>query len=397
MKIRAGLRSRGTGESDPEEARVLELDPAELSGVFRVPVWLRDIGFTAWLLVGALVLIGALVWLASLTQVIVIPVLVGAIVATVFSPAVAFLHRRGVPRGLGSVLIMLAIMLLGAGVAALLVGGIVGQFGNIESELKGAKETIAGWISDLGLNSGDSVAVTDKLAEGSSSSVSTLLSGVISGLRGLSSLVFFLAMTALSTFFLLKDGPVIRTWVERQIPLPQTVSGVISARTISSLRGYFLGVTLVSAFTTVVVAIGGLIIGVPYLGAIIAITFVGGFVPYLGAWGAGAFAVLITLGADGTSAALAMVVVQLLANGMLQQLVQPFAMGATLGIHPLAVLVVTIAGGALFGAMGLILAAPLVAAAAGVSKDLARARDAAAERDASPEPGPPTEAGTVNP
>ena len=53
-----------------------------------------------------------------------------------------------------------------------------------------------------------------------------------------------------------------------------------------------------------------------------------------------------------------MIVVQLLANSVLQQLVQPLAMGAALGIHPLAVLIVTIAGGALFGSVGLILAAP---------------------------------------
>ena len=39
-----------------------------------------------------------------------------------------------------------------------------------------------------------------------------------------------------------------------------------------------------------------------------------------------------------------MIVVQLLANGVLQQLVQPIAYGAALGIHPLAVLVVTIGG-----------------------------------------------------
>jgi len=50
-----------------------------------------------------------------------------------------------------------------------------------------------------------------------------------------------------------------------------------------------------------------------------------------------------------------MIVIQLLANGLLQQLVQPFAYGAALGIHPLAVLVVTIGGGALFGAVGLVL------------------------------------------
>ena len=76
-----------------------------------------------------------------------------------------------------------------------------------------------------------------------------------------------------------------------------------------------------------------------------------------------------------------MVIVQLLANGILQQLVQPFAMGAALGIHPLAVLIVTIAGGALFGVVGLILAAPLTSAAVRISADLAKAR-AAEERAA---------------
>jgi putative heme transporter len=72
-----------------------------------------------------------------------------------------------------------------------------------------------------------------------------------------------------------------------------------------------------------------------------------------------------------------MTVVQLLANSVLQQLVQPIAYGAALGIHPLAVLIVTIAGGSLFGAAGLILAAPLTAATVRIAADLARSRAAA--------------------
>ena len=44
-----------------------------------------------------------------------------------------------------------------------------------------------------------------------------------------------------------------------------------------------------------------------------------------------------------------MAVIVLLANGVLQQMIQPIAYGAALGIHPLAVLIVTIAGGSLFG------------------------------------------------
>ena len=69
-----------------------------------------------------------------------------------------------------------------------------------------------------------------------------------------------------------------------------------------------------------------------------------------------------------------MIVVQLLANGLLQQLVQPIAYGAALGIHPLAVLVVTIGGGCLFGAVGLVLAAPITSAVTKISADFARAR-----------------------
>ena len=81
-----------------------------------------------------------------------------------------------------------------------------------------------------------------------------------------------------------------------------------------------------------------------------------------------------------------MAVIVLLANGMLQQLIQPIAYGAALGIHPLAVLIVTIAGGALFGTIGLVLAAPLTAAAVKISADVARAR-APVDEPPTPEPG----------
>jgi predicted PurR-regulated permease PerM len=71
-----------------------------------------------------------------------------------------------------------------------------------------------------------------------------------------------------------------------------------------------------------------------------------------------------------------MAVIVLLANGILQQMIQPIAFGAALGIHPLAVLIVTIAGGSLFGMIGLVLAAPLTSAATHIAADLARARTA---------------------
>ena len=176
-------------------------------------------------------------------------------------------------------------------------------------------------------------------------------------------------MTVLSLFFLLKDGPQIRDWAERHLGVPAQVAHTITQRVIGSLRGYFLGVTIVAAFSAMVVASARLIIGVPLAGTIAAVTFLGGYVPYLGAWTAGAFAVLIALGGAGTEAAIGMIVVAA-ARQQRPPAARPAARrGAALGIHPLAVLIVTIAGGALFGSVGLILAAPLTSA---VVADLGR-------------------------
>ena len=163
--------------------------------------------------------------------------------------------------------------------------------------------------------------------------------------------------------------------------VPHDVGRMITGRTLQSLRGYFTGVTAVAAFNAIVIGLGALVLGVGHVGSIALINFAAAYIPYLGAWSAGAFTVLIALGSQGSTTALIMAVIVLLANGILQQMIQPIAFGAALGIHPLAVLIVTIAGGALFGMIGLVLAAPLTSAATHIAADLARARAAKEAED----------------
>jgi predicted PurR-regulated permease PerM len=219
--------------------------------------------------------------------------------------------------------------------------------------------------------------------------ISTLAKGVIDGIKGLTSLAFGLSFAVLALFFLLKDGPSLRAWVDRHLGLPQPVAQTITGGVITSLRGYFRGVTIVSAFNGVVVALGALLLGVPLAGTIGVVTFVTAYIPYIGAFVAGGFAVVIALGASGTTTALIMLLIVLLANGLLQNLVQPFAMGSALKLNPLVVLVVTIGGGCIFGTLGLILAAPLLSAAVHITGDLARARAAVSAEAAAGESPPP--------
>jgi predicted PurR-regulated permease PerM len=64
-------------------------------------------------------------------------------------------------------------------------------------------------------------------------------------------------------------------------------------------------------------------------------------------------------------------------------------MGSALDLHPLAVLVITIGAGCIFGMFGLVLAAPLTSAAIHVTRDFERAREASAR--AAPERQGPDE------
>ena len=80
-----------------------------------------------------------------------------------------------------------------------------------------------------------------------------------------------------------------------------------------------------------------------------------------------------------------MLVMVILGNGLLQNIVQPIAFGATLDLNPLVVLIVTIGFGSIFGMVGLVLAAPLTSAALHITRELAEAKAAEAER------APPTE------
>jgi putative heme transporter len=385
--IRGRLRRPGR-ESAPPEDEVIEIDPAELAGIFSAPTWLRDLGFSAWLLVGVgAALVGAIFLLAE-TQTIVMPVATAAIVASVTAPLVGWLKRHGVPRGAGAAIVFLSIVLIGVGVGVIVMGGIASQADSLSQRLHAGADEIESLVRDLGVGTSTAADANQHASASISAGFKALTDGLLGSVDKLASLAVFLSFAAISLFFMLKDAPTLGRFVERHLGMPVPLAHTVLAQVSRSLRGYFVGVTIVAAWSAVLVGAGALLLGVPLAGTIAVVTFVGGYIPYLGAWAAGVFAVLIALGGQGPEAALAVGVIVLLANGVLQQLVQPIAYGAALDLHPLAVLIVTIAGGCLFGTIGLILAAPLVSAAVRIAAELSASRSSVGQA----EPAPPAPA-----
>ena len=372
-----------SGESAPvSDETVVRIDATSLSRVFSAPMWLRDLGLLAWFLVGVgLVLFGA-IWLLGLTSTIAEPVMMGAVLATVAGPVVTKMQQHGIPRIGGAILVLLALIALGVVIFLLVFSGIAEQSSEIEAGVSDGVDRVEGWVNDAGAD--DTSSATEDAKSGVADAGTTLLTGLAQGIQGLTSLIFFLTFTVFSTLFLLKDGPTVRRFIDRNMGVPLAVSTTITGNVMKSLQRYFLGVSIVAAFNGVVVGIGAYVLGIPLWGTIAVVTFVTAYVPFIGAFVSGALAVLLALAEGGTDTALIMLVIVLLANGLLQNIVQPIAFGATLDLNPLVVLIATIGFGSIFGMVGLVLGAPLTSAAVHISRDLA-----AAKAEAGPEPEVP--------
>jgi len=383
--------------SEHVEQVVVQLDAdqlRELSTVFSAPRWLRDLGVASWFLVGAALLIVGVAWVLDVTSTIVVPVVAGGVVATVASPVVTWLRGHGVPRALGALIVLLALAAIGVVILLLVLGGIVGESGQTSAAVGNAADKIQSWMQSVGVDSSAASSANTSVSSAVPSIISTFLKGVAAGIQGITSLAFGVSFTLFAIFFLLKDGPAFRAWVNRHLGVPRAVAETITGSVVTSMRRYFLGVTIVATFNAVVVGLGAYVLDVPLAGTIAVVTFVTAYIPFIGAVVAGAFAVLMALGAQGTTTAVIMLIIVILANGALQNIVQPIAMGATLRMNPLLILVVTISAGAFFGTVGMVVAAPLTSAAMHISADLARARSVAREAQAA---GPAASAAAEQP
>ena len=110
----------------------------------------------------------------------------------------------------------------------LVLVGITSQAEKLEGTLKASVEHIQSWLEDAGVDADKAKSAGNDASAAISSAFHALLDGVGTGVKALASLAIFLSFTALSLFFLLKDGPVIRAWAERHMGVPAPVGRVVA-------------------------------------------------------------------------------------------------------------------------------------------------------------------------
>ena len=335
-----------------------------------VPRWFRRVGTNSWLFVGTVIALAMIIAAIAATRDITVPLAIGILLAIVFLPIVNWLADRGITRALGSVLVLVGLGLVIGGAGLVTIEALADQSDVLRENLDQAVVEVKSWAGDLPISADAVNEVNQAARDAAPVARDGLATWVATFVNSAATFVAGLILGIMILYYLLKDAPI---FIEKRVardrdPAMQAASRRLVKESMKDVQGYFRGTTGLALANGASIALGVYFLGVPGALAIGVVNFVGAYIPYIGAFIGGAFAVLMALGDGGIELAVAAFAVVMVAQVILENLLQPKLLGSGLNVHPLTILLVTTLGGMVAGIVGLILAAPVFA----IGRDLLR-------------------------
>ncbi|MEU2924002.1 AI-2E family transporter [Streptomyces sp. NPDC007251] len=293
-----------------------------------------------------------------------INVLIAFFLALAVEPAVSRMSARGMRRGLATFLVFLGLTVIAAGFATLLGSMLAGQIIKMVEGFPAYLDSLINWINETFHTQLRRVDIQEgllhsdwlrKYAQNSAAGVLDVSAQVLGGL-------FQLLTVGLFSFYFAADGPRLRRALCSVLP-PARQAEVLRAWEIAvdKTGGYLYSRGLMALISGVAHYILLQALGVPYAPVLgVWVGLVSQFIPTIGTYLAGALPMLIAFTVDPWYAVWVLVFVvvyQQFENYMLQ----PKLTAKTVDIHPAVAFGSVIAGTALLGAVGALIAIPAVA------------------------------------
>jgi predicted PurR-regulated permease PerM len=334
---------------------------------FTPPVGPRELRPAHYLWIAGFIVVFAL--LIAFLGGVLVPFLIGAALAYMGHPAVTWAERRRVPRTLGTLLVVVIILLLVAGLIFVLVPLIQSEVVQLMRRLPELAARlfarIAPWLRDtLGIDVQlDLASVKDLVTENLSSAEEVglkVLHSLRTGGTVLLGVVINVAMIPVVMFYLLRDWGKLVARVDellprRWVPRVRTIAREVDAVLAEFIRGQLS----VMGVLAVYYAIGLSIAGLNHALSIGILTGLLVFIPYVG------FGLGLTLGMmaallqwSGLPGFLAVVAVYGIGQLLENYVLVPLLVGDRIGLHPLAVIFALLAFGEIFGFAGVLIALP---------------------------------------
>src|SRR4051795_10448808 len=299
-------------------------DPPSRRGVPRSLVLASELGWRFLVVVAAIAVLAYGLWYVRLVA---LPAFLALLLSTILvpparalrprgvrparAPLLVFLRapprRRGLRPALATFIVFLGGLLVVAGVGALVVPAFASEVGKLSDTVTGGAQELGRLLAGpLGLSHDQVQSAIDSVSRKLHASGGDIASGVMSGAVIAGQIVAAALLTLVLLFFYVKDGASLWRWTVRLFPAGVRPRVDDAGRQSWLMLGaYVRGQALVATVDAVFIGIGLAIIGLPLVLPLAVLIFVGAFVPIVGAFVAGAAAVLIALVSKGAGAALA--------------------------------------------------------------------------------------------
>jgi putative heme transporter len=336
-------------------------DPPPRRGVPRSLVTASELGWRFLVVVAAIAVLAYGLWYVRLVA---LPAFLAVLLATVLVPPVRALRRRGLRPGAATGVVFFGGLLVAAGLAALIVPPFASEVGTLTNTITGGAQELGRLVASgpFGLDQNEVQSAIDGLSDRLHASSGDIAAGVLSGAVIVGQIVAGALLTLVLLFFFVKDGAPLWAWAVRMFP--ENVRGRVDEagrRSWSVLGAYVRGQTLVATVDAVFIGIGLALLGLPLVLPLAVLIFVAAFVPIVGAFAAGAAAVLIALVSKGAGVALAVLALNLVVQQIEGNVLYPLVMRRTIELHAVATLLVVGAGAVVAGIIGALVAVPIAA------------------------------------
>lgn len=336
-------------------------DPPPGTGPVRMPGWLPRAMVMALALYGCFQL-GS--WAFDQLIGLLTNILIAFFLALAIEPAVSRMAGRGMRRGLATFVVFLGVLIAGAGFVVLLGSMLAGQIVDMVEDFPQYLDSVINWVNETFRTDLSRVEVQDSLlhsdwlqryVQNSATGVLDISTTVLGGLFRLLTIFLF-------SFYFAADGPRLRRALCSVLP-PARQAEVLRAWEIAvdKTGGYLYSRGLMALISGAAHYILLVTLGVPYAPALaVWVGLVSQFIPTIGTYLAGALPMLIAFTVDPWYALWVLgfvVVYQQFENYVLQ----PKLTSRTVDIHPAVAFGSVVAGTALMGAVGALIAIPAIA------------------------------------
>lgn len=301
--------------------------------------------------------------------VVVVPVVLALFLAAVLEPAAAWLRRHRFPAALAAAAVFVtslaALVLLAWWIGA----SVSTQFDDVGKQVQEAVESAKEWAQEEPLNL--SRQRVDKLEADLGAAARTASGGLaeraVGRARVAGEVLGGVVLLLFTLFFLLKDGSRMADWLRPRVPSDYQADAVaLTNRARHVMRQYLIATAATGFIDAVLIAVALWALGVPLVVPLAVLTFLGGFVPVVGATVAGLVAALVALVSNGLGVALLVVAATIAVQQIEGNLLQPLILERAVRLHPLVTVWAVAAGLVVGGLLGAFLSVPLAAIGVGI-------------------------------